>query len=123
MFGLSIGKNTLSNMMQRISEKSNLSQTYTCHSVLASCITTLFLAGVSTEQIISITKHMNTSSLKHYILGLSMEQKAHCSTILSASIFEKDINQSKNSENSAPVINIAASRESSEVSDGDNFQE
>ena len=47
-----IGKNALSTMMQRISKKCNLSKVYTCHSVRASCITTLFHAGVAPEKII-----------------------------------------------------------------------
>ena len=89
-----IGKNTLANMMQRISDKSSLSKIYTCHRVRASCITTLFHASVSPQQIISITKHKNTSSLNHYISGLSTEQKSPCSSILSSSIFEQTNNES-----------------------------
>ena len=82
-----IGKNSLSNMMQRISEKAGLSQIYTCHSVRSACITALFQAGVPAEQIISLTKHKNTSSLKHYISDMSTEQKQGCSSILSESVF------------------------------------
>ena len=83
-----IGKNTLSQMMQRISEKSGLSMRYTCHSVRASCISTLFQAGVSVEKIVSITGHKNVSSLKHYISGMSSAQKEECSSILSSSVFD-----------------------------------
>ena len=82
-----IGKNTLAQMMPRISEKSNLSKRYTCHSVRASCITTLFQAGVSADKIIAITRHKNTSSLKHYVSGMSTKQKEECSSILSSSVF------------------------------------
>ena len=82
-----MGKNTLAQMMPRISEKSGLSKTYTCHSVRASCVSILFQAGVSAEKIISITRHKNTSSLKHYISGMSTDQKQQCSSILSSSIF------------------------------------
>ena len=90
-----IGKNTLCNMMQRISEKSGLSRIYTCHSVRASCITALFQAGIPPEQIIAITKHKNTSSLKHYISisGMSSEQKKECSSILSSSVFGQANNE------------------------------
>ena len=82
-----IGKNTLAQMMPRISEKSGLSKTYTCHSVRASCVSILFQSGVSAEKIISITRHKNTTSLKHYISGMSTDQKEQCSSILSSSIF------------------------------------
>ena len=82
-----IGKNTLSNMMQRISKRAELSKVYTCHCVRASTITTLFHAGVPAEQIIALTKHKNTGSLKHYIDGLSTKQKTECSSLLSMSLF------------------------------------
>ena len=62
-----IVKNTFANMMQHLSRKKCcLSQVYTCHSVRALCIT-LFRAGVAPGKMISITltKHKNTSSLKH----------------------------------------------------------
>lgn len=78
-----MGKNTLSSMIQRISNKAGLSCVYTCHSVRASTITTLFRAGVQTQSIIAITKHKNTSSLTHYIDDLSSGQKRDCSNVLS----------------------------------------
>ena len=84
-----IGKNTLGQIMQRISEKSSLSKRYTCHSVRASCINTLFQAGVSVDKIASITGHRNVSTLKHYISGMSSVQKEECSSILSSSIFDQ----------------------------------
>jgi hypothetical protein len=81
-----IGKNPLSQMMQTISKKAGLSKIYTCHSVRASNITILYQAGVSTQSIISITKHRNTSSLNHYISDLSSEQKRDCSRILNSAL-------------------------------------
>lgn len=103
-----IGKNTLSNMMQRISEKANLSKRYTCHSVRASSITTLYQAGVSVDKIIAITRHKNTSSLKHYVSGLSTKQKQECSTILSSSVFRgKAVQQNESSSNSEKSITVA----------------
>ena len=90
-----VGKNTLSQMMPRISEKAGLSTRYTCHCVRASCITALYQAGVSVDKITAITRHKNASSLKHYVSGMSTKQKDECSSILSASVFghptEQDI--------------------------------
>lgn len=77
-----IGKNTLSNMMQRISSKAGLSMQYTCHSVRASTISILYRAGIPTQSIINITKHKNEASLSHYISGLSNAQKRECSSVL-----------------------------------------
>ena len=98
-----IGKNTLAQMMPRISEKSGLSQIYTCHSVRSSCITILFQAGVSAEKIASITRHKNTSSLKHYIAGMSSEQKEECSTILTASLFDQPTSRPMNNDPGSSV--------------------
>ena len=78
-----MGKNTLSNMMQRISQHAGLSQKYTCHCVRASTITTLFQAGIPTQQIVSITKHKDTKSLGPYISDLSEAQKRGASNTLS----------------------------------------
>ena len=82
-----VGKNTLAQMMPRISEKSGLSKRYTCHSVRASSITTLYQAGISVDKIIAITRHKNTSSLKSYVSGMSTKQKQECSSILASSVF------------------------------------
>ena len=90
-----MGKNTLANMMQRISKKAGLSCVYTCHSVRASTITNLFHAGVSTQSIIAITKHKNTSSLGHYIGGLSSGQKRECASILTASLHASEASVQK----------------------------
>ena len=73
-------------MMQRDATKAGLSCVYTYHSVRASTITNSFHDGVSTQSIISITKHKNTSSLGHYIGGLSSGQKRECASILTATL-------------------------------------
>ena len=73
-------------MMTNISKKAGLSMIYTCHSVRASTITTLYQAGVPTQSIVSITKHKNISSLGHYIGDLSTAQKRDCSSVLTAAL-------------------------------------
>ena len=70
-----MGKTPLASMMQAISKKAGLSVEYTCHSVRASTVTTLFHSGVSARDICSITKHRQENSLKHYINDTSTEQK------------------------------------------------
>ena len=81
-----MGKNTLSNIMKRISKKAGLSTEYTCHSVRASTITALSKAGVEGRQICQITKHKNEQSLKHHVEDLSNEQKKSCSAILTKAL-------------------------------------
>ncbi|MEO0685302.1 MAG: tyrosine-type recombinase/integrase [Cyanobacteria bacterium J06649_11] len=78
-----IGKNLLVNIMKQISNKAGLSKTYTNHCVRASTVTNLYQAGIDTQQICSITKHKNESTLSHYISSTSDEQKMKASHILS----------------------------------------
>ena len=87
-----MGKNTLGSIMQRISKKAGLSETYSCHSVRASTVTTLGHAGVESRLICGITKHKNEASLKHYVSEMSTDQKHACGQILSDA-FDPQINQ------------------------------
>ena len=59
--------------MPRISKKAGLSKVYTCHCVRASTVTTLFLSGIDTRKICSITKHKNEASLSSYVKDMSTE--------------------------------------------------
>ena len=81
-----MGKNSLGNIMKRMSRKAGLSQEYTCHSVRASTITILGHAGVEGRNICNITKHKDEKSLKHYVTNMSNDQKQACSTILSKAL-------------------------------------
>ena len=49
-------------------------------------VTTLYQAGVDAQQICSITRHKNESTLSHYIASSSNQQKQRVSNVLSASI-------------------------------------
>ena len=84
-----IGKNTLGNIMPRISKAANLSQIYTCHSVRASCITILGQNGIVPGNICKITKHKNEASLKRYFTELSNDQKQECTSLLSGALGEQ----------------------------------
>ena len=95
-----LGKNKLGVMMNTISKKAGLTQTYTCHSVRASTITHLYRAGIQASSIINVTNHKNTSSLSHYIEGLSEKEKRQCSNILSDSMKPHTITSHSNQDNS-----------------------
>ena len=64
--GQPLGKNTLSLMMRRISEKAELSRVYTNHSVRASCITKLADSGVPDSLIMATSGHKRAESIKTY---------------------------------------------------------
>ena len=64
-----LGKNSIAQLMPKISKKAGLSQVYTAHCVRAPTITSLHQAGVDAKQICAITKHKNERSLTSYIKG------------------------------------------------------
>ena len=78
-----LGKNSISQLMPKISKEAGLSQIYTAHCVRASTITSLHQAGVDAKQICAISKHKNEQSLNSYIKDSSSSQKRDCSRILS----------------------------------------
>ena len=61
-----LGKNTLGTMMATISQKAELSQTYTNHCLRVTCITTLMHAGFSRSDVKTISGHCCESSLNSY---------------------------------------------------------
>ena len=61
-----IGKNTLCNMMKRLSNQAHLSRQYTNHSVRATCITKLSEKGVQENIIMATSGHKSVESLKAY---------------------------------------------------------
>ena len=68
-------------------KRGGLSYIYTCHSVRASAITTLFQAAASPQcGIIAITQNKNIISLSHYVEDLSTDQKRDCCQILSTAL-------------------------------------
>jgi len=81
--------------MKGLSQKAGLSKPYTNHCVRASTVTILYQAGIDTQQICSITKHKNESTLSHYIESSSEKQKQIASNILSCAIIgetnDKDV--------------------------------
>ena len=81
-----LGKNSIAQLMPKISKKAGLSQVYTAHCVRASTITRLHQAGIDAKQICAIKKHKNEQSLTSYIKDSSASQKRACSDILKADL-------------------------------------
>ena len=101
-----IGKNTLAGIMKEISKKAGLSQIYTNHCVRASTVTHLYQAGVDTQQICTITKHKNESTLSHYISSTSDEQKRSTSQLLSKSLVPYSSSNNENEESVSNQIDL-----------------
>lgn len=77
-----VGKNTLAGKISKLSQAAGCSEIYTNHCLRATATTVLSHAGVSPTDICSVTGHSSVESLKHYVSGPSMEQRANMSHIL-----------------------------------------
>ena len=89
-----VGVNNLQAMMKKISEKAELSQIYTNHSIRATSITLLDHSGLEARHIMSVSGHKSESSLKSYA-RTNLETKEKMSTILSGQsnpIFDLGVN-------------------------------
>ena len=86
-----MGKNTLGNIMQRISGKAGLSMRYTCHCVRASIITILYRAGIDTSSIKSISKHKSITGILPYLSDLSNSEKHECSSALTKAFAKQPV--------------------------------
>ena len=102
-----IGKNTICQLMKRISEAAELSRTYTNHCIRATSITAMNAAGIEGTNIISITGHKSVDSLKPYLNGPSEEQKRDIS---------KKLHQAKRPHACTTVVNSDSSASSCVVS-------
>ncbi|EDO38279.1 predicted protein [Nematostella vectensis] len=92
-----LGKNSISKLMPKISQKAGLFKVYTAHCVRASTITSLHQAWVDAKQICGITKHKNEQSLSSYIKDSSSSQKRACSGILSRPFASSETIEMENS--------------------------
>ena len=89
-----LGKNALGGMMKTISEKAGLPVTYTNHCIRATAITILSDADVESNDIITMTGHKSTESLRQYKvpseekrqLMSNLLHKSKCTNIESNSI-------------------------------------
>jgi len=61
-----VGENTLGKKMKVISQRAELSTTYTNHSIRAMTITILDRSGFEARHIMSVSGHRNESSIKSY---------------------------------------------------------
>lgn len=81
-----VGKNTLGNMMQKISKEANLSKMYTNHCIRATCISVLDECGYEARHIIGLSGHKSESSIKHYASRLNESKKRDMSTAVSSKV-------------------------------------
>ena len=81
-----LGKNSLSELMVKISEYGNLSRKYKNHSVRATSITVLDTAGISGRHITKVSGHKSEGSLKSYSHHVSDAKKREISDVFSKAL-------------------------------------
>lgn len=104
---IAIGKNSLGNMMAKISTECELSKRYTNHCVRSTCITALDDGGIDTRHIMGLSGHKSEKALHSYSHRLSENKKRQMSDVLSTAI--------KGKENDAPLPKKSAVEPISDV--------
>lgn len=84
-----MGKNTLGNMMARLSKSAGLSKIYTNHCLRATCIAILDREGFENRDICQISGHANESSLASYTGRVTDSRKQQMSDALLKAIRQK----------------------------------
>ena len=80
-----VGRDSLSNMMKKISIAAGCSKIYTNHCLRATTCTLLDHAGCKSRDIMSVSGHKSETSIKHYV-RTSEETKEEMSDIISATL-------------------------------------
>ena len=65
-----VGKNSLGNLIAKISEEYDLSKRYINHGIRSTCITILDGGGIETRHIIGLNGHKSENSVKSYCARL-----------------------------------------------------
>jgi hypothetical protein len=102
-------KNSLGNLIAKISEEYDLSKHYTNHCIRSTCITILDGGGIETRHIIGLNGHKSENSVKSYCARLSDNKKRQISDILS--------DQVKNVEAPCPAKSARATSVTSATKD------
>ena len=71
--------------MPRISKQAGLSNTYTNHSIRATCITLLDEAGMEARHVMRVSGHLSETSIRSYASRLNDRKKRQISETLSKS--------------------------------------
>ena len=81
-----LGKNTLNDLMKKISSEARLSKIYTNHSIRATVVTEMADKGYTISEIQSVTGHKRAESVSRYIKRTTSSKKKKISNDLSCSL-------------------------------------
>lgn len=100
-----LGKNTLENLLGRMSKKAGLSTHFTSHCIRATSVTILKAAGLENSRVRSVTGHKSDASIESYNERPTIQQQVQSSAIVS-----NFVAPAKASQANAPVRVTAQSR-------------
>ena len=101
-----MGVNTIGLFMKKISNRLELSKSYTNHSIRATVVTTLADNGIEARQIMNVTGHKCESSLRSSNNDNSVAQKRNISSILAADNSSSSENKNQATSNSSEEENL-----------------
>ena len=100
-----LGKNTLDNLLGRMSKKAGLSTHFTSHCIRATSVTILKAAGLQNSRVRSVTGHKSDASIKSYHERPTIQQQVQSSAIVSNFVAPVTVSQAV-----APLTVTAQSR-------------
>ena len=77
------GKNTLENLLGRMSKKAGLSTHFTSHCIRAASVTILKAAGLDNSRVRSVTGHKSDASIESYNERPTIQQQVQSTAIIS----------------------------------------
>jgi len=100
-----LGKNTLDNLLGRMSKKAGLSTHFTSHCIRATSVTILRAAGLENSRVRSVTGHKSDTSIESYHERPTIQQQVQSSAIVSNFVAPVTVSQAV-----APLRATAQSR-------------
>uniref|UniRef100_A0A1I8H3P6 Phage_integrase domain-containing protein n=1 Tax=Macrostomum lignano TaxID=282301 RepID=A0A1I8H3P6_9PLAT len=83
-----LGKNTLNEMMKKISDRAGLSRVYTNHCIRSTTVPNLVDNGHTMEEIKAVTGHRSNDSVSRYTKRISEKRKINVSHSLTAGLHQ-----------------------------------
>ena len=112
-----LGKNTLDNLLGRMSKKAGLSTHFTSHCIRATSVTILKAAGLENSRVRSVTGHKSDASIESYHERPTIQQQVQSSAIVSNFVAPVTASQAIAVQNTAQSRNPLVALQQNQVLD------
>lgn len=116
-----VGKNTLENLLGRMSKKAGLSYHFTSHCIRATSVTILKAAGLENSRVRSVTGHKSDASIESYHERPTFQQQVQSSEIVSNFVAGAPVTESQpvvvqnTAQSRSPLAAIQQNRSQNEI--------